>query len=351
MRLKSVLTFVCLILLVGACGVLWAQIKVNVQLVNVVATVTDNRGRYVPDLKASDFTLVEDGSPQQIAHFAYSNDLPVSVGIVLDTSTSMERKISTATRAVDRFLRDIHEDDDIFLMTFDENVRVRQDFTSDRDKLWRAMEKVNLGSGTSLYDGLIGGLEKLRKGKYPKKAILLISDGIDTSSNRDFAAARVAARESEALVYALGIAPDSASRGPMSEKNPPTRTPPSSGRTPRTPGGIPNPFPFPFPLPGGRYSFQFPGANQRSADMDMVDMDILETFADVSGGKAWFITTDNRRNRLQEALDEIAEELRNQYSLGYYPTHDLSDGKWHRIELDVKDQSYHVRYKQDYLGK
>src|SRR5262245_52499669 len=109
-----------------------AQIRVNVQLVNVVATVTDSRGRYIDNLKASDFTLMEDGSPQQISHFAQSYDLPVSVGIVLDTSTSMERKILTATRAVDRFIGDIHEDDDIFLMTFDGSVRMRQDFTSDR---------------------------------------------------------------------------------------------------------------------------------------------------------------------------------------------------------------------------
>src|SRR6185295_9037722 len=127
-KLKSVLILTVLALLVAAAA---AQIRVNVQLVNIVATVTDNRGRYVDNLQASDFSLMEDGSPQQISHFAFSNDLPVSVGIVLDTSTSMERKISTATRAVDRFLRDIHADDDIFLMTFDQSVRLRQDFTSD----------------------------------------------------------------------------------------------------------------------------------------------------------------------------------------------------------------------------
>src|SRR6185295_10769713 len=112
----------------------------------------DSRGRYVDNLKASDFTLMEDGSPQQISHFAFSNDLPISVGIVLDSSSSMERKMSTATRAVDRFLRDIHADDDIFLMTFDQSVRVRQDFTSDRNQLSLALDNVGLSSGTSLYD-------------------------------------------------------------------------------------------------------------------------------------------------------------------------------------------------------
>jgi Ca-activated chloride channel family protein len=336
-KLKSVLLLIVLTLLVAAAA---AQIKVSVQLINVVATVTDSRGRYVDNLKASDFTLMEDGSPQQISHFAYSNDLPVSVGIVLDTSISMERKISTATRAVDRFLRDIHADDDIFLMTFDQSVRVRQDFTSDRDKLWTALDKVRLGSGTSLYDGVVAGVEKLRKGKYQKKAILLISDGVDTASDRNEDDARIAVRESEMLVYALGIAPDTGTRAPMSEKPPPITTPFP------VPGG--NPFPFPFPLPGKR---QFPGGGTTSANMDAVDMKVLDSFADASGGKAWLITTDNRRNRLQEVLDQIADELRNQYSIGYYPSHDLKDGKWHRIELRMKNPSYHVRYRQDYFGK
>lgn len=342
-KLRSALLLIVLALLVAAAT---AQIRVNVQLVNVVATVTDNRGRYVENLKASDFTLMEDGSPQQISHFAHSNDLPVSVGIVLDTSTSMERKISTATRAVDRFLRDIHTDDDIFLMTFDQSVRVQQDFTSDRDKLGIALDRVKLASGTSLYDGVIEGMYKLRMGKYPKKAILLISDGVDTASDNDYDRARVAVRESEALLYALGIAADAPARAPMSERTPPaTRSP---GR------GIPSPFPLPggipFPIPGPQRR-QFPGGNTSRPSMDDVDMSILEAFADASGGKAWLIAADNRRDRLQEALDQIADELRNQYSIGYYPTHDLKDSKWHRIELKMKNSGYNVRYKEDYFGK
>jgi Ca-activated chloride channel family protein len=322
-----------------------AQIRINVQLVNVVATVTDSRGRYVSGLKASDFKVMEDGAPQEIAHFSSSNDQPVSVGIVLDSSISMERKMTTATRAVDRFLRDIHEDDDIFLMTFDQSVRVRQDFTSDREKLWAALDKVNLGSGTSLYDGVIAGVDKIRKGKYPKKAILLISDGVDTTSERDYSVARMAVRESEMLVYALGIAPDAGVRAPMSERPPVIINSPRGPAT--SPFPLPSPFPFPFPIPGQR---QFPGGGG-STDLDTVDMRVLHSFADESGGKAWLIASDNRRDRLQAALDEIADELRNQYSIGYYPSHDLKDGKWHRIEIIPKNPSYHVRYKQDYLGK
>jgi len=343
---KAGFTLIGLLLLVG---VVAAQLRVDVQLVNVVATVTDSQGRYVEGLQASDFTLREDGNLQQISHFAASTDLPISVGIVLDTSTSMERKSSTATRAVDRFLRGIHADDDIFLMTFDNSVKVRQDFTSNRDKLWEALEKVKLSSGTSLYDAVVMSTDKIRKGKYPKKAILLISDGVDTSSDRDYETARVAVRESEVLVYILGIAADPGVRGPMSERNSPFPSP--SGRSPSpfpipgvgTPSG-----PIPMPSPGRR--FQYPGRNG-AYNMDSVDMDVLNSLADASGGKAWLITPDARRNRLQDALDEIAEELRSQYSMGYYPGHSLTDGKWHKIELTVKNSGYNLRYKEDYLAK
>jgi VWFA-related protein len=343
---KAILLLAGVLLLVGAGS---AQLRVDVRLMNVVATVTDSQGRYVDGLLASDFKLEEDGIPQQISHFTYSNDLPVSVGIVLDTSTSMDRKISTATRAVDRFLRDIHADDDIFLMTFAESVRVRQDFTSNRDKLWDALEKVKLESGTSLFDAVIQGTDKLRKGKYSKKAVLLISDGVDTTSQHDYNVARIAVRESEVLFYALGIAADGSRQGPMSERNPSIPTPGGPG-TPRTfPSPIPgvgnSPFPIPLPGPGRR---QLPGG---MTTLDTVDMTALESFANASGGKAWLITPDNRRNKLQEALDQIADELRNQYSLGYYPAHDLSDGKWHRIELKLRNPEYHVRYRQDYFGK
>jgi len=346
---KSAFALTSLLLLVGAAA---AQLRVDVRLVNVVATVTDSRGRYVEGLQASDFTLEEDGKPQQISHFAASTDLPVSVGIVLDTSTSMERKITTATRAVDRFLRGIHADDDIFLMTFDTSVKMRQDFTSNRDKLWDALDKIRLSPGTSLYDAVVTATDRIRKGKYPKKAILLISDGVDTTSDRDYSVARMAVRESEVLVYILGISADSGTRGPMSERNPPVLGP--SGTPGRSP--FPSPIPgvgtptSPIPLPGPGRRFQGPGGNN-FPNMDTVDMNVLNSLADASGGKAWLITSDPRRNHLQDALDEIAEELRSQYTMGYYPGHDLSDGKWHRIELTIKDTDYHVRYKQDYLGK
>ncbi len=366
------LAFLVLLL---AVPVLIAQLKVDVALINVVATVTDETGHYVSDLSADDLIVEEDGKVQEISHFSQSNELPVSMGVLLDTSGSMERKIGTATSAVERFIRTIHQDDDIFLMTFSARPELQQDFTDDREKLARALRRVNVGGGTALYDALDEGLQKVKLGVHDKRAILLITDGEDTSSFISFAEAESRVRESEQLVYCLGISPSGG--GLLTERNPypgggPQGPGPTSGPNPGTiripfpgiPGGIPIPGtpgttgPFPpngrrripaLPLqPQGRRQ-QGPGNNG-----DTVDMRVLNAFADASGGKAWLLSgnwTDNRGSEIQRALDEIAAELRNQYSIGYYPGHALSDGKWHRIEIRAKDRHYRVRARKEYFGK
>jgi VWFA-related protein len=365
------ITLVVLIAGLLIAPILAAQLKVDVALVNVVATVTDDSGHYVSDLTADDFIVTEDGTSQTIAHFSQSNDLPVSMGIVLDTSGSMERKIGTATDAVERFIRTVHHEDDIFLLTFSNRPQLLQDFTDDREKLARALRRVSVGGGTALYDALELSLRKIKSGKQDKKAILLLTDGEDTSSEMIFDETLTAVRESELLVYCLGISPSGA---PMTERN---RLPypggtgrpndPNGRRGPTTGGGIGIPFPIPIPgIPGtggprvpGRFpAFPSPAQRQGSTRVqigqDTVDMSVLDAFADASGGKAWLLSgnwTDNRGREIQNALDEIASELRNQYSIGYYPPHDLKDGKWHRIEIRAKNRRYHVRARKEYFGK
>ena len=159
-----------------------AQVRVEVRLVNVVATVTDARGRYIPNLTAGDFILEEDGTPQPITHFSQDRDLPVSVGIALDTSGSMDRKIRTAVDAVARFTRRIHENDEIFLITFSGQPVLRQDFTADREKLEQALRHLNATGGTALYDALAEDLVKIRSGHHNKGAMLVITDGQDSAS-------------------------------------------------------------------------------------------------------------------------------------------------------------------------
>jgi hypothetical protein len=344
-----------------------AQLKVDVALVNVVATVTDETGHYVSDLTANDLTVEEDGKPQTIAHFTQSSDLPVSMGVVLDTSGSMERKIGTATNAVERFIRTVHKDDDIFLLTFSNRPQLLQDFTDDRDKLGRALRHVTVGGGTALYDALDMSLRKIKHGVQDKKAILLLTDGEDTTSESTFDDAQTAVRESELLVYCLGISP---SGPPLSERNPyPTPGGPT-GRRPTGPVGVPFPTIPGIPIPGipgggtripGRYpampepqNYPRRGPTRGQVGEDTVDMRVLEAFADASGGKAWLLSgswTENRGSEIQGVLDEIAAELRNQYSIGYYPPHDIKDGKWHRIEIRAKNKHYSVRARKEYFGK
>src|ERR1051325_3764104 len=168
-----------------AAPIVAGQLKVDVGLVNLVATVTDEAGLYVSDLTQNDLTVYEDGKEQTISHFTQSNDLPVSMGVVLDPSGIMERKIGTATTAVERFIRSVHKDDDIFLMTFSNRPELRQDFTDDRDRLAKALRRITVGGGTALYDALDEGLRKIKQGRHEKRAILLITDGEDTNSYID----------------------------------------------------------------------------------------------------------------------------------------------------------------------
>ena len=341
-----------------------SQITVDVKLVTLVATVTDSAGRHVPDLKPADFIVEEDGSPQSVTVLEQSFDAPVSMGVVLDTSTSMESKINTATSSIDRFLQTLGPDDDIFLMSFAGGVRLEQDFTSDRKKLESSLRRVRLSNGTALYDAVEKSLRKIREGHHEKKAILLVTDGEDTASLISLDEALRNVRASEVLVYCLGISPDafgSVTRGPSR----PGQGGPTTGGPTGTPGGVPNggrtngsvitlPGGIQIPLPGPSRR-QFPSGNpgRSSGDLDSVDMSVLNSIANASGGKAWLITSNSvngSNSQLDNALDEISAELRSQYTIGYHPTHSLNYGKWHRVDVRMKNSRYNVRSRKEYFG-
>ncbi len=302
------------LLLAGAALVAQLRLKSDVLLVNVVATVVDGKGRTVPNLSAGDFILEEDGQPQTIQHLLPSADLPISLGIVIDASQSMQSKIRTAQRAVGRFVSMIHQDDEIFLMTFTLRASLIADFTSDRTRLTNAlMTGVNLSGGTALYDSLYQALQKVQEGRYQKKAILLVTDGEDVSSLTRFDKALQYVRESDMLVYSLGI------RG--------------------APG-----FDLDVdPVTGNAR----PGARNNTT----VDMKVLNQFGEASGGRAWEVAEATFGKSMDSVLDTIAAELRSQYSLGYYPTRSKKDGKWHRVQIRTKNADYVVRGRKEYLDK
>jgi Ca-activated chloride channel family protein len=289
------------------------RLKSDVLLINLVATVVDGKGRTVPALTVDDFIVEEDGQPQAIKHLLPSADLPISIGVVLDVSKSMESKIRTAQRAIDRFLSMIHEDDEIFLMTFALRASVIADFTSDRRTLRNALMGVNLSGGTALYDSLYQGLQKVQQGRYDKKAVLLVTDGEDVSSLTRFDKALQYIREADMLVYSIGI-----KGAPVFDLG----AEPPSGNSPLA------------------------GFNNTT-----VNMKVLNQFGEASGGRAWEISEAAFGKNLDAVLDTIAAELRSQYSVGYYPSHPVKDGKWHSVRIRMKNPDYVVRGRKEYLDK
>ena len=313
-----------LISIIASClltAVLFAQVRVDVRLVNVFATVTDSAGRYVNDLSVDQFSLEEDGVPQSIVHFSQDTDTAVSVGIVLDTSGSMERKIRIATAAVEQFARTINKEDEVFLMTFSGKPVLRQEFTSDRGKLTKALRNVRVTGGTALYDAVGEALAKMRGARHDKRALLVITDGQDTASIMKSSEANEAVRESEYLVYAIGISP-------------------------MTYTGNADHVPFSWPLPSPRT-----GIGQLAGGRDAVDMNVLNRFAENSGGRAFLLDESligGGESKIEKVLDDIAGELRSQYTLGYYPTH-ADDGRFHTIHVTTKT-GHKARARKGYAG-
>lgn len=285
------------------------NLRVDVRLVNVYVTVIDGSGRYVQGLKKNDFLVEEDGRRQTLTHFDHNQDTPVSVGIVLDTSGSMRLKLDTATDAVDRFIRTIHADDDIFLMAFDTDTYLLQDFTSDRSKLRKALRYAESEGGTALYDALERAMRKIKSGANNKRALLLITDGQDTSSQASFEEVRQRVRESELLVYSLGISPAD--------------------------------------------DFQFNNNNRgRFGGRDTVDMNVLKTLGSDSGGRAYPVSDDmlgGKNSQFDFILAQIAEELRSQYTLAYYAPHP-DDGQFHNIRVTTRF-GYFVRARRGYIAR
>ena len=313
-------------------------LRVDVRLISVVATVTDNAGRHVSNLTADDFTVLEDGVPQKITHFTQDYDVPVSVGIILDTSGSMQNKMSAATAAVERFLNKVHEDDDVFLMTFARNTDIEQEFTSDRRKLSRALNNITISGGTVLYDALQEALDKVRTGRHDKRAILVISDGYDAGSRKvKLPDLLNSIRGSEVLVYGLGTAPtiyaDPVEHVPF--------TLPTQKSTARGPVPVTNPRQGPAPR-----------GTPPPGNMNAVNMNVMKQFAENSGGQAFLLTDtfiDDDGPEIDKVLTSIAAELRAQYTLGYYPSAP-DNGKFHTIQITARG-GQQVRTRSGYLSR
>ena len=305
--------------------------RAGIELINVAATVTDARGRFVDGLAREDFLVYEDGQPVELTQFD-NERVPVSLGIALDTSGSMDgRKMEAARRALDRFLYDLlGPDDEIFLYRFDYTPVLLQDWTTNRDRLSRAIRDIRPRGGTALYDAVAAAVPRVAEGRHRKKALLVISDGNDTNSESDDRALRSLIRENEALVYAIGID--------------------GRGTRRRRLGGGPlrPPLPGLIPIPGrGGRPPQWPRGNPfQTAQEERVNVGALRDLTDDTGGRTEIIRD---ADDLDPATAGIARELSRQYYLGY-PARHAGDGRWHSIRVEVRNPDYRVRARRGYTA-
>ena len=309
--------------------------RTGVELINITATVTDSRGRFVPGLEREDFLVYEDDELQTISHF--SNDpVPVSLGIVLDTSNSMEgRKMSAAREALDRFLFDLlGPDDEIFIYRFGFEPSLVHGWTSDRNSLSRAIRRITPEGGTSLYDAVAEAIPMAERGHHRKKALVIISDGNDTNSLTDVDEVQRLIRESEVIVYAIGLDGDGRSGTARGRSRARPRLP---FPFPGVPGGGRGPIPAPSPWPGG---------GGRGASSDRVNVSALRDLTDDSGGRTEIVRD---AGDLDPATAGVADELSRQYYIAYpAPGHD--DGQWHAIDVELRNSRHRVRARRGYIA-
>jgi Ca-activated chloride channel homolog len=251
-------------------------LKVAVDLVLVPVTITDPMNRLVTGLEKENFQLLEGSAPQEIKSFS-SEDAPVSLGVIFDSSGSMSSKMDRAKDAVVEFFKTANPQDEFFMITFSDEPEVVNDFTSSVDDIQGKLVFTVPRRRTALLDAIYMGVSKMREAKYPKKALLIISDGGDNHSRYTENEIKALVKEADVMVYAIGI-----------------------------------------------YDRYFQTQEER------LGPELLGEIAELTGGRAF--TVENP-NDLADVATKIGVELRNQYVLGYRPTTVVRDGKWRKIKV------------------
>ena len=272
----------------------------NTDLITLTVTVTDTYGRYVSGLSKSAFAVFDNKQQQEITFFS-DDDSPVSVGVIFDVSGSMSGdKVKRARDALGKFIQTSHDSDEYFLIAFNSRAQLLLDRTRDGDSILNKLTFVETKSQTALYDACYLGVEKVQRGSHPKRALLLISDGQDNDSRYTFNELRKLLKESDVTLYAIGI------------------------------------------LSG----------SDAGSSLGMEGQGILDELSGVSGGKAFF---PRSAAEMDDIFEQIALELRHQYSIGYKPETFVNDGKWHRVKVKVTPPRglprLFVRSKEGYYAR
>jgi VWFA-related protein len=308
MRIRAILSFLCVTTL--AAGLVYAappgQIRVQVNLVNLFVTVRDKHKAVISGLKQDDFQVFEDGQLQEITNFSAESNLPITLGILIDTSGSEYYMLSALKEAASRFLgRVMRKGDLAMVMTFDTDVDLLADFTDDRSRLDRAINRAQInvpgggsiiaqgplpssgGGGTNFYDAVYLAAHEKLSGEAGRKAIVVLSDAEDTGSKVRLQEAIETAQRTDTVVHILLVSSE-----------------------------------------GGDYS-------------------VAKKMTDETGGRT--IVVRSERN-LQQAFDEISEELRSQYTLGYTPTNKSRDGGYRKIKVEMKNKDFSALTRRGYYA-
>jgi VWFA-related protein len=293
-------------------------LKVEVNLVNVFATVRDKHKGIVSDLKQDDFKILEDGQEQKVAYFSKDVDLPITLGLLIDTSGSMDRVLPAEQDAATRFLREVMRPKDLtMVINFDLDANLIADFTQDLSVLERAIRSTvmnapaagiggtagtipNSGGGTVLYDAIYVACHDELATQAGRKAVIVLTDAVDEGSKLRVQDAIEAAQRADSVIHVLLISdPRVYGFGGFG-------------------GGMGNPGP-----------------------------SVARKMADETGGRVIVVQS---QKSIEQAFDQISEELRSQYVLGYYPTNTKRDGTFRKIQVEVKEPDMKVLARKGYYA-
>ena len=304
-------------------------IKVYSNLVSVPVIVSDRDGHYISGLNEQDFKLYDNSAEQKLAYFDAA-EAPLNVALMLDTSKSTEGVIGDIRKAAKNFLKQLRPQDRAMIVSFDYGIHKLSPLTSDRKILERAIKDAEVGEyfGTMLNDALIEVIDKDLKAVNGRKAIVLLTDGEDAGSRVSSDAVLDYATESDAMIYSIYYAP-TPRLGPFRNRPFPRgggifgRRGPMQDRFPRQRGG-------------------FPG--QRRERRGEFAIEFLTRLSEVSAGRFYNSETSD----LKKTFALIADELRNQYRLGFYPDALARDGSLHRLKVKVDKPEFAVRARTQY---
>ena len=289
--------------------------KSEVNVVNLFFNVKDKHGMLIPNLTKNDFEVFEDGKPQTVKYFSAESNQPLTLGIMIDTSASQTRVLDLEQEACAEFLRAVLRDKDLaFVINFDVDVDLDQDFTNNVRDLTRALNKMQINAGmgggppglgggpvpttprgTLLYDAIYLGADEKLKNEVGRKAMIIFTDGEDQGSRLRIQDAIEAAQKADTICYVILIA----DRG-------------------------------------------FYGGFGYSGDSDM------HKLAEATGGRV--IEVGNKQDKLKAAFDQIQNELRSQYNLGYTPSNNKLDGTYRKIQIKAKGGEYKTQARQGYYA-